>query len=573
MKPTLPLTEVHDRFTTWEGALSYLEERYAERSALEIKRGKEWSGFSYRELCGRSRALASLLAARGLGKGERVAILGESSPAWATAFLGAAAAGAVVVPLDSKLQENEIEPLIAHAEPRFVFASASYLEMARRLSPNVIPFSEIEALPLASSVEGLAAGAGKAADPLLIVYTSGTSGQPKGVQLSTANILFDIQAQFRVLPTTGTDTYLSILPLNHLFELTCGLLRPLFSGSTVYYSNSLMPAEIKGILFEKRIKSMLTVPLFLRALKKSIERELNSSPERRKYFKVATAISKAIPFQKVRRKVFAPVLKSFGGRLDVFVCGGAALERDVAEFFARMGIHVLQGYGLTETSPTSTVNTFRANRHGSVGKPIPGSAVRIAAPNAQGEGEVLIRGPHVMLGYFKRDDLTRDAIDSDGWFHTGDLGRVDRRGYLHITGRQKELIVLPNGKKVAPEEVEQGFAGSLAFKELCVLSMKAEAGLKKGVEEICVIAVPSDELRAEISLLASDRSVQESMISERLQEEIRKLSQSMASYKRPSTLVIYSGELPKTTTRKVKRHEVRTLLKSNADLRFETLST
>ena len=240
------------------------------------------------------------------------------------------------------------------------------------------------------------------------------------------------------------------------------------------------------------------------------------------------------------------------------IAGGAPLEPDTARFFDRIGIPLLQGYGLTETSPVIAVNTLQANRIGSVGRPLAGAEVMIAGRNGSSdEGEICTRGPHVMKGYYRHDDLTREAIDADGWFHTGDLGRLDKDGFLYITGRIKNLIVLGGGKKVHPEEVEEALAKAPSVKEICVLGEKATDGLKAGTEEVVAVVVPTEAA-------AQARVGDPAALQMQIKRELDAAGKDLAPYKRPIRVVLHLNDLPRTATRKVKRADVRMWLSSVA---------
>jgi long-chain acyl-CoA synthetase len=255
----------------------------------------------------------------------------------------------------------------------------------------------------------------------------------------------------------------------------------------------------------------------------------------------------------VRRVAYAPLLRKFGGRLRVFYVGGAPLDLDVAEYFVRIGISVYQGYGLTETSPIVAMNAPGANRLGSVGRPLPDVEVRIdtdvVAPS--GEGAVLVRGPNVMLGYHRDPEATRATIDDDGWLDTGDLGHSDADGFLWITGRSKNVIVLANGKNVQPEEVEHVLEQSSLVREVCVLGRAATGGLADGSEEVHAVVVPTDDAKA-------SRTGEE--LQALMQAEVHSLTERLATYKHPRTITVWTHELPKTATRKVRRSEVGALL-------------
>jgi long-chain acyl-CoA synthetase len=394
----------------------------------------------------------------------------------------------------------------------------------------------------------------------VIIYTSGTTGNPKGVMTTVGNLLFQA-TQFEVLidPREG-DRFLSILPLNHLLELTHGFLGILHAGGTIYYNQSLFPKDIIALMKEKRITGMIGVPLFFRTLKSGIEREISKGGSAKKtWWRLATKLGELINVQKFRRFLFAPLHKNLGNRLKLFISGGAPLEVSTGQFFQLIGIPILQGYGLTETSPVISCNTYSRNKLGSVGPAIPGVEIKIETSDSDSEeGEILTRGPHVMKGYFKQPELTATVIDKDGWFHTGDLGKIDKDGFLYITGRIKNLIVLGGGKKVHPEEVEGVFATSSNVKEICVLGVVAQSGSKEGTEEVCAVIVPTDSFKNGFS----DPMEMKKSITDEMQE----LSKQLASYKRPSSIIIMDSELPKTATRKVKRNEVVKLINDSAVL-------
>ena len=293
---------------------------------------------------------------------------------------------------------------------------------------------------------------------------------------------------------------------------------------------------------------MIGVPLFFKALKNSIEREVRHANLLGRFcYRCAAQFAPFVPSWGGRRTMFFAICRQFGGRLRAFVCGGAPLEEEVAGFFDQLGVPILQGYDLTETSPVISVNTFTANRIGSVGRPLPGTEVKLqVAQDGQDEGEILTRGPHVMKGYYKRPDLTQEVLDAEGWFHTGDLGRVDRQGFLYITGRIKNLIVLGGGKKVHPEEVEAVLSRASAVKEVCVLGYLSKDGAKKGTEEVCAVVVPSDALKQR-------HAGRVDLMEQAIRAECEQLGKDLALYKRPSYVFIHQEELPKTATRKVRR--------------------
>lgn len=542
-----------------ESVLSLMQMKsdvYGSRTALCLKDGIRWNELSYVELSRQARNLSNYLIEKGIQREDRIAILSEARPEWAIALFSSIRSGATTVPLDIKLTSAELVSILSNAEPRVLFISSEFAETAKALktlipsleliitlnrdeSPADFPF--YKELYSAQEYEGRERESNETA---LIIYTSGTTGNPKGVMTSFRNLIFEVQNFERIMNLGSEDMFLSILPLNHLLELTGGFLGVLHAGGRVCYSQSLHPQEIAKIMREKRITYMITVPLFLKVLKASIEKEIRRAKGlKQKAFQFSLIAAKYLPIF-ARKLLFYPIHQQFGGKLRGFIVGGAPLEVEVGQFFELIGIPVYQGYGLTETSPVITVNTSKANRLGSVGKPLPGVYVRIAADSDQ-EGEILTKGPHVMKGYYKRPDLTSEVIDEGRWLHTGDLGKIDADGFLYITGRIKNLIVLAGGKKVHPEEVEACLSKSPMVKEVCVMGIKSNEGKREGAEEVSAVIVPSDSLKNKFA----DRVE----LTKEIEKEVSRLSQDLAQYKKPSKIYTYLEELPKTATRKVKR--------------------
>lgn len=552
-----------------ENALSLMQfksESYEQRAAFYFYKDGNWADLTYRELSSRVRKLSDYLVESALEPGDRIAILSESRPEWGVAFFAAIRSGAIVVPLDVKLTVAELVSILSDARPRLLFVSSELADAARALEER-LPFLESVILiddenqaigyPSINHIQASKTSEGRERaidETALIVYTSGTTGTPKGVEISFRNLGFQIMSFEQVLELTAKDTLLSILPLNHLLELTCGLLGALYAGGGICYCHSLFPHEIAQIMREKRVTCMIAVPLFLKMLKGSIEREVNrSSPSSQRLFHLALKAAGWIPIRTLRRLLFYKVHRQLGGRLRAFISGGAPLDEQVAVFFDRLGVPIYQGYGLTETSPVICVNTPKHNRLNSVGRPLSGARVRILENGTkEGEGEILTAGPHVMKGYYKRGDLTKEVIDEGGWLHTGDLGRIDEDGFVYVTGRIKNLIVLASGKKVNPEEVEAAIASSPLIQEVCVVGLLSQNGMMEGSEEVCAVVVPAKPLL--------DRCGTTTELQREIEKEVEQRTSSLAPFKRPSKIFLQHEDLPKTTTRKIKRAAVLELL-------------
>lgn len=555
------------------GILSYIENKtldYENRIALGVKDKDKWRQLTYGELGMLSRKVARyLIEDFGLKKGEVIAILSESMPEYGACLFASVLSGGTTVPLDIKLSDYELNNILTDCMPTIMMVSKQFLETALALQKQIPSIKQIllidgatgrcpheedgvirfSSLPKQYDAKWRQRSSKSTA---LIIYTSGTTGAPKGVEVSFKNVNAQLEdltvAINQILPKGQPTTMLSILPMNHLFEMTVGFCTFLSFGHTVYYTKSLKPADIASIMREKKIQFMLVVPAFLKLLKAGIEKEIKNKPQKQQdIFNFMYKLAKYIPFYAVKRAIFAKVHKNFGGKLWGCISGGAPLDLDVAEFFERIGVKVYQGYGLSECCPVVSVNIDKRNEMASVGHPL----MHFEAKTLPDTGELLLRGPSIMKGYHNQPEMTAEIIDEDGWLHTGDIARIDKDGHIFITGRIKNMIVLNGGKKVFPEEVEAVLEKSSYVAEVCVLGTSRTFGAKDGTEEVTAVIVPKPELYNQYSEEDIDRMIK---------LEVKSLSQNLAHYKRPTNIVIQKEELPKTTTRKVKRKEVRELI-------------
>ena len=384
-----------------------------------------------------------------------------------------------------------------------------------------------------------------------IIYTSGTTGAPKGVEITFSNMMAQLDdlkiVLDKILPYKNVNI-LSILPMNHLFEMTVGFSTFLNFGFSVYYTPSLKPKDVLSIMREKQIEFMIVVPAFLKLLETGIENELKNSPKHvQVMFNLMFKLAKFIPSYRIKKLMFKKIHQKFGGHFSGCISGGAPLDISVGEFFERIGIKVYQGYGLSEVSPVASVNYQRRGDIASVGKPLNSFEAKIDEQT----GELMLKGPCVMKGYHNHPELTAEVIEPDGWLHTGDIARISKEGHIYITGRIKNMIVLSGGKKVFPEEVESVIEKSPYIAEVCVLGTSRTFGAKDGTEEISAVIVPADDVVQKYDWDTVDKLIK---------DEVKKLSLRLTPYKRPINIVVSKNPLPRTVTRKVKRKEVKELV-------------
>lgn len=550
--------------------LQLLEDKtgdYENRVALGIKTVLGWKEFTYKGVGLLSRKLATyLINDLQLKKGEKLAILSESKPEYGTCVFASVMAGLITVPLDIKLTKYELKSILSDCRPSVILVSQDFIEKALELKKEIDSIKHIividepsynMSLPCLYSLPNNYEGKWRhrsSKSTAFIIYTSGTTGAPKGVEITFRNMLAQLTDTELIIPkffdTSKGVSVLSILPMNHLFELTIGFSAFLYWGVSVYYTQSLKPKDILGIMREKQINFMIVVPAFLKLLKAGIETEINNSPKHVQIgFKIMYNLAKHIPSYKIRKMMFKKIHDKFGGKFEGCVAGGAPLDLVVGDFFETIGIKIYQGYGLSETSPVVSVNYDKRGDLASVGRPLNSFEAKIEPKT----GEIMLKGPSVMKGYYNQPAMTKEVIEPDGWLHTGDIGRIDKDGHIYITGRIKNMIVLSGGKKVFPEEVETILEKSEYFREVCVLGSSRAGGSKDGTEDIVAVIVPKEDL--------IDKTPDDKELNRFVREEVKYLSNQLASYKRPINIVVVKEPLPKTTTIKIKRREVKELIK------------
>jgi long-chain acyl-CoA synthetase len=517
-----------------------MAERHGHAAALTRLEGGATTRVTYDELRARSRAVAARLAASGVKPGDRVVLSAKNRPEWAIAYFGILRAGAVAVPIDPALDDDARTNLLADCEAAAVISDAEI--------PHANP-KNLHAIAKRDDALDPPAIAPDSSDIASLLYTSGTTGKPKGVKLTHANFTSLIAALAPIFPLSGKDRVLSVLPLHHTFEFTCGLLLPLSRGAHVLYLDGLNGERLAEGLAVGKVTAMVGVPALWQLLERRIVGEIaKRGPMASALFQAGGELNRVLGSKlgiDAGKLLFGPVHAALGGELRFLISGGAALPKETHDRFAAMGLPLAEGYGLTEAAPVLTVakGSLKA-KSGNVGKPIPGVELKIANADESGVGEVVARGPNVMAGY--TDDVaTARTIDGEGWLHTGDLGKLDKHGRLVLVSRMKDVVVGPTGENVYPDDVEQRLGSIDGVAELVILGVASVSG-----EKVACLAVPE---RGEDD---TDRGAR----NERARTELQRAFDKLPYGQRPAILHLSDQPLPRTATRKVKRDEVQAIL-------------
>lgn len=538
--------------------------KYPDRVAISYKknpRDKDTVKVTYLEARDYIRNIGTELIYMGC-RDKHVALIGESSYEWICSYFSLMSIGAVVVPIDINLPIDEIASILNTAECEFLIFSmtlGSKIDELREKVPRLNVFicmsesqSQMENVHKLSDIEVRGSERYKSGDNsyydykidterlATIVFTSGTTGKGKGVMLSQKNIVTDMTQgmyNFAITPKT-----MNVLPPHHTFGSTVNFVGHYAQGSEIYISSGLK--YIANEMKEQQPTHLILVPLFVENMYKKIW----SNAEKSGKDKTLRKIIKLSNFLRkfgidLRRKLFKSILDSFGGKLELIICGGASLNQDIIDTFDAIGITLLNGYGITECSPLISCNRNKYQKKGSVGVPIVGELVKIKDPDENGEGEICVKGPNVMLGYYKDPEATAAAFDEEGYFKTGDYGKLDEEGWLYITGRMKNIIILSNGKNVYPEEIENEISRIYGVMEVIVY-----AGESKTQKEVIVAEIFPDfeALKA--------RGIED--VELYFNEEIKKVNSRMVSYKAVKMVKIRKEEFKKNTSKKILRFAI-----------------
>ncbi|MFW6137856.1 MAG: AMP-dependent synthetase/ligase [Spirochaetota bacterium] len=527
-----------------------------------------YQGITYNQFRHRIACLGEALLDMGIVQRDKIAIMGKNCRKWAISYYAVVSSNCIIVPIDKDLGGDEIERIVTKAEVKAAIFENRYTEIFQAVSRKhrflkyLIPFDAQKNYPVCLDVliqngeqrikQGNRKYPGIRINPeetASILFTSGTTGTPKGVMLSQKNIISNIVQMRQLIWLDETMTFLSVLPLHHVYECTCGFLCQVHAGTRIAYAQSLK--KIAQNINEIRPTNINVVPLLLEAFYRRIIEKINEKPSTRIKFKIGDLLCsmvQAVLRKNIRRKVFNQVHDRFGGKLDLFITGGAAVKPEISRFLRKLGFRVIQGYGITECSPFLAGNRDRFFSDSAAGLPSPGCDIEIFDKNDTGIGEIGAKGPNVMLGYYREPELTKQAFRS-GYFMTGDLGYIDSKNFLYVVGRKKHTIVTKTGKNIYPEEIEFQFLHSELIKEIVI----SERRDPETMDEIIAA-----HIHPNLEVLAERTGKQEDEIADKetiplIRKNIREVNAKLVSYKRITYFYLHREEFEKTTTRKIKR--------------------
>lgn len=524
---------------------------FGDKAAFLQKEDGEYAPISFNKFKRDVDALGTALWDKGLHN-QKIVLIGENCYEWAVSYMAVVCGLGVIVPVDKELPEEEINNLIKISGAKAVICNSkveqyllnqknimvfnlhddiySLIDQGRRLlKKGQFDYIESDIDPDAMSI---------------LLFTSGTTGVSKGVMLSHRNICENLKAMCSMIYIGPEDIFLSVLPLHHTYECTCGFLCQIYRGCTIAYCEGLR--HVAKNLKEVKATIMLGVPLLMDTLYNRIWQQAEKTG---RADKLRSAIKLNNKLKKVKidlsKVLFKSIHEAFGGHLKFLISGGAALDPKTASGLRDLGIKVIQGYGLTECSPIAALNTLENYRDDAAGLPLPGVTLDIVDKNDEGIGEIVVKGPNVMLGYFNNPELTAEVI-KDGFYHTGDLGYIDDQGFLYITGRKKNVIVTKNGKNIFPEELETYLARNMFVKESVVCGVFNE---KKNDFDIVAVVVPDDEKLAEVY----GEGYTDEDVTNNIKNAVAETNKIVQSYKKIDLFIIRREEFEKTTTKKIKR--------------------
>lgn len=539
---------------------------YGDKLALEDLNETPIQKATYNQLFENVVKLGKALSKLGLKERDHIAVIGENRVQWGITYLTAMCFNYVIVPIDKNLSHNEILNILHESDSVAIVFSETYESLLREKGNALLKLKNYISMDLKKAENGfhsmiqLMENESSSLNTLPhinpddlaeIIFTSGSLGRAKGVMLSQRNLATNLMAMTSMIKMHSTDRFLSVLPIHHTYECTCGFLCPVYTGGSVHYARSLK--TVVDDLQKVKATMLLGVPLLYDKMFKKISKGIKEDKVKSKIVPPLLKISDALQtvgWKAAKKKIFKELHEKFGGSVRIFIAGGAAPDPIVAKGLREFGFAFIQGYGLTETSPILTLNRLDNFKDDAAGIPLPGIEIKINSPDADGIGEVYAKGKSVMLGYYKNPKLTEESFE-DGWFKTGDLGYIDSDGFLHISGRQKNVIISKSGKNIFPEEIEDILKRNPFIQECLVYGENDEKQ-----DEIIAVQIVTD---AEAFIEYSEKnsvSITPELIKQKIDDAVKSTNKELTGYKQIRKFYIREKEFEKTTTQKIKRYLV-----------------
>ena len=562
-----PLYEVR-KISNLKDMIEQSAKLYADKAAFLVKprTGGDYVPVSFKKFKEDIDALGTALLSLEL-KGKKIALIGENRYEWATSYLAVCNGTGIIVPLDKELPQNEIENCLLRSHADAIIFSGGVSNNIENILKNITSCKYFINMDIEEDTDGqlsygrlmqkgkelLAQGRKEYLDAVIdneamdiLLFTSGTTDKSKAVMLSHRNIAENLMAMCSMLYIDDKDVFLSVLPMHHTYECTCGFLCQMYRGSTVAFCEGLR--HIVKNLRESGCTVMNGVPLVFESIYKQLMNQVAKKPGGPGKLKLGIRLSKiaGVFGADIRRKLFAEIHDALGGHLRLFISGAAAIDPMVSKGFREIGIKLVQGYGLTECAPIVGLNWDCWLMDDAAGLPLPGLQVVRNKPNSEGIGEIKVKGPSVMLGYYENKEAT-DASIRDGWFYTGDMGFMDSDGFIHITGRQKNVIVTKNGKNVYPEEIETLLNRSDYIKESLVYGTEGKDDVV-----VCAQIVPD---REKIEEDVKNGVIGQADVNAIIGSEVKRINRELVTYKYVKEFTLRDNEFEKTTTKKIKRYQ------------------
>ena len=544
------------QWPTFREMMEISEERFPDNEAFKAIVPKVVT-FTYKEALMKIREIAYYLVATGAKKGDHIAVTGKNSPEWALAYFAISFAGCIIVPLDYSLHIEDMEKILAFGDVDRIFIDGEKIDEidkdGKLFKEKISLEPESKGHKYVLDLTGPETELPKlhAEDTAAMLFTSGTTGTPKGVMLSFSNFMSSTLSSQRLFDVYPTDVFYAILPIHHAYTMTAVLLETVISGASCVFGKRLVTPIMLKELKEGKITMLLAVPMLFNKLLAGLMAGVHKQgpfKENLIHFLMGfSGFMKKVFHVNLGKKIFGNMLlsKISLDKMRLCICGGGPLPPSTFKQFNQLGIDFVQGYGLTETSPIININPIEVYIEESVGIPIPGVEEKIVSPDEDGNGIIYVRGPQVMKGYYKNDEATEEVLSSDGWLNTGDVGHIDSNGFLYLTGRAKSIIVTEGGKNVFPEEIEDKFQLFNEIEQCCIIPYMINKEMK--TEGIRMVIYPTEAYLKEHGMEETSRH---------MEEVVESVNKDLQSYKKITMVTVVDQPLPMTSTKKVKRFEV-----------------